>query len=181
MRARAPARAHLCVCVRACACERHVDSIKCKSSHTSSLTNDVVEGQLKAYGILIYYEKQEESRKCMLCPGKSYFVNNRYLNKFINSKAYASIIRHGKTDIQRQTCTNKDRQTAMEIDRQTDTQTDRRMGRQAGGQTSRHTDRQTDRDTCRQPWKWTDGETGGQAGGQAGRHTHTHTHTHTHS
>ena len=112
------------------------------------------------------------STMCMLCPGKSYFVNNRYLKKLMNSKAYASIIRHGEIDIQRQTCTDSDRQTAMETDRQTDTQMDRRMGRQADRQVDTQTGR--DRETGRQPWKWTDGQTGGQAGGQAGRLTHKH-------
>ena len=115
---------------------------------------------------------------CMLCPGKSYFVSNRYLKKLMNCKAYTSIIRHGETDIQRQTCTDRDRQTAMETDRQTDTQMDRQMGRQADRKVDTQTGRQIDRDreTGRQPWKWMDGQTGGLAGGQAGRLTHRHTH-----
>ena len=76
---------------------------------------------MKAYGILIYHEKQEESRKCILCPGKSYFVNNRYLK---NSKEYTSIIRHGETDIYTEANIHRDRQTAMEIDKWTHRWTD---------------------------------------------------------
>ena len=110
-----------CVCVRArvcvCACECHVDSIKCKSSQTSSLTNEVIQSHLKACGSLIYHEKQEASRKCILCSGKSYFVNNRYLK---NSKEYASIIRLGKTNTYTEANIHRDRQTAMEIDKWTD-------------------------------------------------------------
>ena len=48
------AHAHLCAYAHVCACERQVDSVKRKSSHTSSLTNEV-QGQLKAYHILIYH------------------------------------------------------------------------------------------------------------------------------
>ena len=111
------------------------------------------------------------STMCMLCPGKSYFVSNRYLKKLMNCKAYASIIRHEETDVQRQTCTDRDRQTAMETDRQMDTQMDRQADRQVDTHTGRQIDR--DRQTAMDMDGWTDGRADRRTGRQANTQTHT--------